>query len=209
VQSLSDSLSGHLKNSRPYTLLGRLADLVAQKCDLISPLSFIRGFFSSILPRELNFGRCTLLATEANNREKNMKKSFIALGLTSLLSVSAIAAPQASSAEGATAYIISPAAGETVAQTFTVKFGLSGMGVAPAGSEKANTGHHHLLIDADELPALDQAMTSEVTHFGGGQTETSLTLSPGTHTLQLMLGDKGHVPHDSAVISEKITITVK
>tara|TARA_R110001583_G_scaffold140128_1_gene292307 strand:+ start:1029 stop:1445 length:417 start_codon:yes stop_codon:yes gene_type:complete len=138
-----------------------------------------------------------------------MKKSVIALGLTSLLSFNAIAASQTSSAEGAKVYIISPAAGETVPQTFAVKFGLSGMGVAPAGTEKANTGHHHLLIDGNELPALDQPMKNEVKHFGGGQTETSLTLSPGTHTLQLVLGDKAHVPHNSPVISEKITITVK
>jgi hypothetical protein len=138
-----------------------------------------------------------------------MKKSVIALGLTSLLSVNAIAASQTSSAEGAKVYIISPAAGEAVPQTFAVKFGLSGMGVAPAGTEKANTGHHHLLIDSNELPALDQPMKNEVKHFGGGQTETLLTLSPGTHTLQLVFGDKAHVPHNSPVISEKITITVK
>lgn len=138
-----------------------------------------------------------------------MKKSVIALGLTSLLSVNAIAASQTSSAEGARVYIISPAAGETVPQTFAVKFGLSGMGVAPAGTEKAGTGHHHLLIDGSALPALDQPMKDEVKHFGGGQTETLLTLSPGTHRLQLVLGDQAHVPHNPALVSEQISITVK
>jgi len=138
-----------------------------------------------------------------------MKKSIIALGLASLLSVSAIAAPQSPSAEGARVYIISPADGESVPKTFVVKFGLSGMGVAPAGTEKNNTGHHHLLIDTDELPAMDQPMTNEVKHFGGGQTETTLTLSPGKHTLQLILGDKAHIPHSTPVVSEQITITVK
>ncbi len=138
-----------------------------------------------------------------------MKKLVIALGLTSLLSVNAIAASLTPSAEGAKAYIISPTNGETVSETFTVKFGLSGMGVAPAGTKKANTGHHHLLIDGNELPPLDQPMTKEVKHFGGGQTETTLTLASGTHTLQLILGDKAHIPHNFPVVSEKITITVK
>lgn len=138
-----------------------------------------------------------------------MKKLLIALGLTLLLSVNAIAESQSSSAAGAKVYIISPTDGETVSETFTVKFGLSGMGVAPAGTAKENTGHHHLLIDGNELPPLDQPMKNEVKHFGGGQTETTLTLSSGTHTLQLILGDKAHIPHNSPVISEKITITVK
>ncbi|MEH6629065.1 MAG: DUF4399 domain-containing protein [Motiliproteus sp.] len=138
-----------------------------------------------------------------------MKKLVIALGLASSLSANAIAAPQTPSAENAKVYIISPADGEAVPQTFAVKFGLSGMGVAPAGTEKSNTGHHHLLIDGNELPTLDQPMKKEVMHFGGGQTETSLTLAPGTHTLQLVLGDKAHIPHNTPVISEKITITVK
>jgi hypothetical protein len=108
-------------------------------------------------------------------------------------------------------YFISPVNEETVSQTFSVKFGLSGMGVAPAGVDKANTGHHHLLINVDELPDLSQplAASDNIKHFGGGQTETELTLTPGTHTLQLVLGNYLHIPHDKPVISEKITITVK
>jgi len=113
------------------------------------------------------------------------------------------------SPEGARAYIISPADGETVPQTFTVRFGLSGMGVAPAGTDKAGTGHHHLLIDRAELPPAGMPMDGTVKHFGGGQTEVELTLEPGEHSLQLMLGDMKHVPFEPPVMSEKITIQVE
>lgn len=113
--------------------------------------------------------------------------------------------------ENARAYIISPADGATVPEEFTVKFGLSGMGIAPAGFDKAGTGHHHLLIDVDELPALTEplAATTKIRHFGGGQTEAKIDLSPGEHTLQLLLGNYTHVPHDKPVLSEKIHITVE
>jgi hypothetical protein len=110
--------------------------------------------------------------------------------------------------EGAAVYFIEPTDGATVPQTFTVKFGLSNMGVAPAGTDKPATGHHHLLIDR-EPPPFDQPMGGDIMHFGGGQTETAVTLPPGQHTLQLLVGDKNHVPHDPPVISEKITITVQ
>ncbi len=109
----------------------------------------------------------------------------------------------------ANVYIISPADGSTVKSTFTVKFGLKDMGISPAGFEKKHTGHHHLLIDKDTLPAFDKPMGSDVKHFGGGQTETSLTLPKGKHTLQLILGDHHHIPHNPAVFSKKITITVE
>lgn len=112
----------------------------------------------------------------------------------------------------ASLYIISPADGETVSGPVTVKFGLSGMGVAPAGVDRADTGHHHLLIDIgdDEMPALDAPLpsTDQIVHFGGGQTEVTIELAPGEHTLQLLLGDHRHVPHDPAVMSERITIRV-
>lgn len=108
-------------------------------------------------------------------------------------------------------YIIEPSAGQTVSEEFTVKFGLSGMGIAPAGIDKEGTGHHHLLIDVDELPKLSDPLpaTSQIKHFGGGQTETTLRLSPGKHSLQLLLGNYSHVPHDNPVLSEKIFITVE
>lgn len=113
--------------------------------------------------------------------------------------------------EGASVYFIEPADGATVATTFTVKFGLTGMGVAPAGVDREHTGHHHILINLDELPdmTLPLPANDQIKHFGGGQTETTLTLAPGEHTLQLLLGNHLHIPHDKPVISEKITITVK
>ncbi|MGD1867851.1 MAG: DUF4399 domain-containing protein [Phormidesmis sp.] len=124
----------------------------------------------------------------------------------------ALAAPTLSHADKtAQAYIIAPTNGQNVSSEFAVKFGLSGMGVAPAGIDKEGTGHHHLLIDVDELPPLTEplAATSQIKHFGGGQTETTLELTPGEHTLQLILGNYTHVPHDNPVISEKVTVTVE
>ena len=114
--------------------------------------------------------------------------------------------------DGARAYIVSPADGSTVSNPVTIVFGLEGMGVAPAGTETENTGHHHLLINTDlssldldsSLPATDQ-----IVHFGGGQTQVTKELPVGTHTLQLLLGDLSHVPHDPPVMSDVITITVK
>ncbi|AMX02771.1 DUF4399 domain-containing protein [Microbulbifer thermotolerans] len=108
-------------------------------------------------------------------------------------------------------YIISPKDGEKVGTTFTVKFGLSGMGVAPAGVDREKTGHHHLLIDVDELPDMTKPLpaSENIIHFGGGQTETEVTLPPGKHTLQLVLGNHLHIPHKPLVISKKITVTVE
>ena len=113
--------------------------------------------------------------------------------------------------DSAAAYIISPANGDTVTAPFTVQFGLSGMGIAPAGIDRPNTGHHHLLVDVDELPPLTEPLqgSEQVLHYGAGQTETQLTLEPGEHTLQLVLGNYSHIPHDKPVISEKITVTVQ
>lgn len=99
-----------------------------------------------------------------------------------------------------------------------VVFGLTGMGVAPAGTEKENTGHHHLLLNrppigqgedgADEFVYNIPADENHI-HYGGGQTETVLELEPGTHTLQLVLGDLNHIPHDPPIFSDVITITVE
>ena len=114
------------------------------------------------------------------------------------------------SPKGAKAYIISPKDGKTVGKKFTVRFGLKGMGVAPAGIDKENTGHHHLLVNADKLPPMNLPLQASKTliHYGGGQTETVLELPPGKHTLQLVFADFAHIPHNPPVISKKITITV-
>jgi Domain of unknown function (DUF4399) len=114
-------------------------------------------------------------------------------------------------AETASVYFIEPMDGQTLSSPVTVKFGLQGMGVAPAGVDRDNTGHHHLLIDVDTLPDLSKPLpaSEQVRHFGGGQTEATIELAPGTHTLQLVLGDFAHRPHAKPVVSKKITITVK
>src|SRR2546427_5456915 len=111
---------------------------------------------------------------------------------------------------GAEAYIISPKHGAKVSAPVVVQFGLKGMGIAPAGVKFDNTGHHHLLIDTDPPADLSQPLpvSDKVVHFGKGQTETTLNLPPGKHTLQLLLGDHNHIPHNPPVISRKITITV-
>ncbi len=138
-----------------------------------------------------------------------MKILRLAAVAVALLAVTTVASAT-DSPKGAKAYIISPADGETVTSPFKVQFGLEGMGVAPAGVEQENTGHHHLIIDAP-LPPLDQPIPKDDqhVHFGGGQTETTVTLPPGKHTLQLLLADFQHVPHNPPVYSEQITITVK
>lgn len=114
-------------------------------------------------------------------------------------------------ADHPTVYIIYPSHGEVVSSPVQVRFGLRGMGVAPAGVDKDKTGHHHLLIDVEQLPALDKPIPADDKHrhFGAGQTEVALELAPGTHTLQLILGDKYHIPHDTPLVSEKITISVE
>jgi Domain of unknown function (DUF4399) len=111
---------------------------------------------------------------------------------------------------GAKVFIISPKNGEKVTSPVTVKFGIKGMTLAPAGTKTENTGHHHLLIDTDAPADLSQPLpsTDKIVHFGKAQTETTVTLPPGKHTLQLLLGDANHIPHNPPVISKKITITV-
>ncbi|MFA9474071.1 MAG: DUF4399 domain-containing protein [Filomicrobium sp.] len=137
-----------------------------------------------------------------------MRKLLLAALALVIMTGSGIA--QTAAPEGAKVYFIEPADGAVVSGPVTVRFGLSGMGVAPAGVEKAKTGHHHLLIDTKledytaPVPADDNHK-----HFGGGQTETTIELAPGKHTLQLLLGDHNHIPHKPPVESEVITITVK
>ncbi len=133
---------------------------------------------------------------------------FAALGLAASVQAFATGLPISKAPEGAKLYIISPQHGDIVGTDVTVKFGLENMGVAPAGVDRANTGHHHLIVNG-ELPKPGIPMGAEVKHFGGGQTQTTLDLEPGTHTLQLILGNHIHIPHAPMVTSDKITITVK
>jgi len=132
--------------------------------------------------------------------------------LPALLAVAGAAQAQTAAPPNAMVYFINLKDSESVKSPFKVQFGLSGMGVAPAGVERPKTGHHHLLVDStltpeqakEPLPADEHHL-----HFGGGQTETTLTLPPGRHTLQLVLGDWSHVPFDPPIVSPVITVTVK
>jgi hypothetical protein len=143
--------------------------------------------------------------------EFTMKHAVAALVVALLLSGCGPAGPKGTpSPAGAKVFIIEPKSGATVANPVTVKFGIEGMDVAPAGTEKTNSGHHHVLIDT-KLADYASPMPADESHkhFGKGQTEAQLELKPGQHTLQLVLGDHNHVPHDPPVQSEVITITVK
>jgi hypothetical protein len=122
-------------------------------------------------------------------------------------------APAAATAK---VYFISPKDGDTVSSPVHVQFGLKGMGVAPAGVDFENTGHHHVLVDRAAVTATSPMMKDymqtdvpDLLHFGKGQTEADVKLAPGKHTLQMVLGDQDHHPHNPPVISERITITVK
>ena len=110
--------------------------------------------------------------------------------------------------DGAEVYIITPKNGQSLTSPFVVKFGLSGMGVAPAGVEYPDTGHHHLIINAPS-PNENKAISKKQLHLHKGQTEITIKLTPGKHTLQAVLGDYSHIPHDPPVMSEVITVTVE
>jgi len=140
-----------------------------------------------------------------------MNRLLLALGVT-LIATLAVAQDRTAPAPNAEVYFIAPLNGATVHGPITIRFGLKGMGVAPAGVKFENTGHHHLLVDTDfselklgaPLPATDKIL-----HFGKGQTETTLTLPPGKHTLELVLADYLHMSFDPPLHSKKITITVE
>ena len=162
------------------------------------------------------------------------KRTFLSLALTPTLLFAAASVTQAAdkdkhghghgdhkrqtSPKGAKAYIVTPKDGKTVNRKFKVVFGLKGMGICPAGITAQgvpipDTGHHHLLVDVDKLPPLNKPLSDQVPekikHFGKGQTEVTLELPPGKHTLQLVLADYGHVPHNPPVASERISIIVE
>ncbi len=120
------------------------------------------------------------------------------------------AIPRTASAEGARVFFISPTDGETVRNPVRVEFGIEGMTVVPAGDDTPHSGHHHLLIDA-ELPDLGLPIpkTENYVHFGDGSTSTEISLEPGEHTLQMLLGDHLHIPHDPPLTSDRITVYVE
>lgn len=140
-----------------------------------------------------------------------MQRIFPALAGLLLASAATLTMAETAAPDGASVYFISPTDGATVSSPVTVQFGLSGMGVAPAGVERAATGHHHLLVDTEQLPAAGQPIPADDhhRHFGGGQTQATLELAPGEHTLQLVVGDHHHIPLSPSVTSERITITVE
>jgi len=144
-----------------------------------------------------------------------MKRILLALALAGLtgaaLAADAPGLPVTQAPAGAEVYIISPVDGATVGHEVTVRFGLKGMGVAPAGVAKEHTGHHHLLVDAADLPPGDAPIPNDATHlhYGKGQTEDTIHLAPGDHTLQLDFADALHVQFDPPIVSKKITVHVK
>lgn len=139
-----------------------------------------------------------------------MNRLLMAFG-AALLATMALAQTRTPPAADASVYFIAPHNGGKIHGPVTVRFGLKGMGVAPAGIKFDNTGHHHLLVDTDvselKLDAPAPA-TDKILHFGKGQTETTLNLPPGKHTLQLVFADYQHVSFDPPLTSKKITITV-
>ena len=152
-----------------------------------------------------------------------MKRLMLTLLLTTIFGLSTalptvLLASETPSADGAKVYFVNLRNQDQITAPFNVIFGLSGMGIAPAGAEKPNTGHHHLLID---LPALglgedgvdefEFGLPSDKNHvhFGGGQTEFTLDLPAGQHMLQLVLGDYGHAPHSRPLVSDILTTSIK
>ena len=147
-----------------------------------------------------------------------MLKHLSAAVFAGLLGTTALAGGETASNPDAKVYFVNLKDGDVVSSPVTVVFGLNGMGVAPAGTEKEMTGHHHLLInrpalgkgeDGAEETAYGLPADENHVHFGGGQTETTLELPAGTHTLQLVLGDMNHVPHATPITSDVISIVVE
>ncbi|NNC65631.1 MAG: DUF4399 domain-containing protein [Gammaproteobacteria bacterium] len=164
------------------------------------------------MPARLNFALITATLISAGCAQESAPEAPAEAPTEMAAPAAAPAAPavmRSSAPAGAEAYIIEPADGATVTSPVTVAFGLRGIGVAPAGIDLPNTGHHHLLIDTElansdsPIPANDQHV-----HFGLGQTETTIDLPPGRHELRLVLGDHMHIPHDPPVTSDVVTINV-
>ena len=140
------------------------------------------------------------------------KKILFCAGIITCLPLGIALAGETPAPKDAKVYFINMKDGAKVSNPVTIQFGLSGMGVAPAGTEKEKTGHHHLIINEKiEGDELNEPIPSDENHkhFGGGQTEITVDLPKGTHTLQLVLGDWSHIPHNPPVVSERIFVTVE
>jgi hypothetical protein len=157
--------------------------------------------------------RCASPFTIKGKKHMSIKLTIgFAAALVVVAALASTAFAETPSPPGAVAYFINVKDGDTVTSPFKIQFGLTGMGIAPTGSQNPNTGHHHLLIDTQLTPdQMKQVIPADMQHrhFGGGQTEVVLTLPPGRHTLQLVLGDGAHVPHEPPVVSPVINVTAK
>jgi Domain of unknown function (DUF4399) len=197
--------------------LGRTASEWLQLRLLGSPeFRKLQGEGSNALPRMAShdmWRKSRMTPLSAFRRRPSIHSPFArGLFVAASIAMPAIALGQTAAPPNASVYIISPKDGDTVTSPFKVQFGLTGMGVAPAGVEKPSTGHHHLIIDATLSPEeLKEPIASDAkhVHFGGGQTETMVTLPPGKHTLQLVLGDWSHVPFNPPIVSAVVTVTAK
>jgi hypothetical protein len=141
-----------------------------------------------------------------------MRNIIVLAFAAALLPASAALAGATPAPENAQVYFIWPSDGTVIhGGKFWVRMGLRNMGVAPRGTAVPNTGHHHLLIDTDLPTNMDEQIPNDRNHlhFGAGETEARVELPPGKHTLQLLLGDKDHIPHKPPVSSKKITVTVQ
>ena len=161
-------------------------------------LKHIKKIVIYLLVFSLGFVTACLVANEYSKKLSEQKSTFVPYELTSVDNNESI-------------YIISPKSGDEVTNPVKVIFGLNNMEVAPAGTKKDNTGHHHLLVNLDELPDLQSPLPSNknLIHFGLGQTETEIKLKKGINTLQLILGDYMHKPHKPPLISKKIRVFVR
>jgi hypothetical protein len=176
----------------------------------VSLRTLVRAFTQSTYSALTNF-----LAVVRNIDSERMvgmlRKTFFAISAAALLAGPPAFAAGTPSPENAEVFIIWPSDGAVIqGGKFWVRMGLRNMGICPKGVELPNVGHHHLLIDTD-LPPFDEPIPSDRNHlhFGAGDTEARIELPPGKHTLQLLLGDHNHTPHDPPVHSKKITITVR
>lgn len=151
-----------------------------------------------------------LVQNRADNSLFRLLQSVIAFLVFGTLVCGSTLGGPTHSPGGAELYFVDLKDGATIPTKVVIRFGLRGMGIAPAAEDRENTGHHHLLIDA-ELPSLDQPILNDANHlhFDAGETEAEITLAPGTHTLQLLLGDKDHIAHNPPVMSLRIRVVAR